>query len=397
MNVKACPCHVSHLTCGLPVVQSSSQSTKRIAALAHQHEKDGAEVDVQSPDQPAVAAVQPAVAVAATAEGGQASPRFKADTGRKRKPWGSSMTLRGGSRGGSQSVEGSSSSRGRSVGSLSPQQRGQPAKRGLSQPSLRLGLGSVFSAGGVLDSSSGQQASSSRSEGGSPRHGAEGRLPSFMDSTRSSQAHMQGQLCPTVADSVETDVRRQPFRPSGVHVVLGSNSHAAEGLSGQTQHAQHGVAELSPHCAASAVSSTFPNSTQSSRARHHGELRRWPLQHDCEKDGELTSQLDGVSMHDGQWRHDDQVCRVPTAGPGGEMPSKHAQSSDPDDAAQMLPQSAGCELRKHPEVTASVSEKEPGFDDAKPPSFMLPTASSLAHTAAGHRASLGKSASMTQI
>ena len=374
------------------------------AAWAHQ-EQDGevvAVADAKAPEQPAAAAANAAERAPASPRAASSSPRSKADTGRRRKPWGSSMTLREGVRGGSQVFEGSSSSsRGRAVGGQSPRQHEQPAKRGLSQSSLQLRSG--ISSGSLSDVFAGQQTTgSSRSEGGSPRRGASGRLPSFMDSTRCSQAHMHGQPLDAVADSVEMGVHKEPLRPSGIHVTISGSGDAAEGMSKQAQHAQQGHAELYPRCGAleSAGSGSFMDSTQSSRAHHHGEHRRQPSQHDYKKDGELVCELAGVSRHHSQCSHDNEIRKKSAAGRGGEMLSDHAQTSGPNDVAQWLPQSAACELQSEPQAinrAGSMSEKGQGLVYAKRPSFMLPTASSLAHTTAVPRASLGKSVSATQM
>lgn len=384
-------------------MQLQPQCTQHRAAPAHQ-DQDGKGVTVAD----AKAPVQLAAAAAAdAAEGAQASPRAasssprsKADTGgQRRKPWGSSMTLRGPTRGRTHSFGGSSdSSRHRAVGGHSSPQRDQPAKRGFSQSSLQLRSGS--STGDLSDSFAGQQTrGGSQSEGGTPRHGAQGRLPSFMDSTRSSQAHVQGQQLHAAADNVEKDVHREPFRPTGIHLMI-SGSDAAEGVSQQAQHAQHDHPDLTPGCLASDGSDNLTDSTLSSRAHHHGELRRRFSQRDHKKDGELASKHDGVSMHHSEWSHDGQRYKVSAAGRGGELLPDHAQTSHANDGAQSLPQSAGVELQNRPQainLTGSVSEKGQGLDGAKRPSFMLPTASSLAHTAAGSRPSVGKSISVTRI
>lgn len=379
-------------------MQLQPQRTQHKTARAYQDqdEKDVTVADAKAPQ--LAAAADAAEGVLASPRAASSSPRSNADTGcQRRKPWGSSMTLRGPSRGGSQSFGGSSnSSRNRAVGS---RQRDQPAKRGLSQSSLQLRSG--VSTGHFLDSFAGQQTTGrSRSEGGTPR--ADGRLPSFMDSTRSSQAHVHRQQFHAAADIVEKDVHREPFRPTGVHVMINSSSDAAEGMPQQAQHAQHGHPELTPGCLIPAGADSCTDSTQSSSSQHHGELRRRFSQHAHKKDGELASEHDGVSMHRSEWSRADQVCKVSAAARGGEMLSDHAQPSDPDNVARLLPRSAGSgvELQNQPQalnMVGTVSEKGQGVDGAKRPSFMLPTASSLAHTAAGTHSSLGKSVSVIQI
>ena len=339
-----------------------------------------------------------------TAEAAQASPRpapsspgspgSKGEMGPRRKPWGSSMTPRSGSREGSQSFEGGSS-RDRAVGSWSPGQRFQQAKRGLSQSSLRLRSG--FSMGSFLDSFHSVKTDSSRSEGGSPRHRV-GRLPSFMASTRSSQAHVQGQSSQTAADSVEQDEHSKPFRASGAHVVTSSNSdaeHAAEGKAKQAQHAQHsqhGHAEVSPRSVTSGVSGSFMDSTQSSLAHHFEELKQQHPQHNHRTDGELTADPEAVSMHHSH----DVTSNSSTAVQGVEKPSDHVHGSSLNDVAHMLPQSAGHESQTHL-GDAGASENGQGLHDTKCPGFMQPTVSSLAHNATSPRTSLGKSVSMNNV
>ena len=361
------------------------------------HHNAGADVDGDVDAQASCPPQAATVVAAATdaAEATQASPRAtpsstgnprsKADTRQRRKPWGSSMSLRLGSRGSIQSPEGSGS-RDRAVGSCPPQ-------RGLSQSSFRLRSG-LSAVGSFLGSFHGGKGGSSSSEGCSPRHHA-GRLPSFMDSTRSSQAHIHGQLpqAATVAESEQQGVHKEACRPSGVHIEISSDSdakHSAEeGKSNQAQHAQNGHAELSPRSFASVATSSFMDSTQSSRAhRHSEEFERQHAQHGSRKNEESASELDMVRMHHSR----DDVCNASTAGRRNEMIPDSVQNSTHYDVEQSLPQAIGHES---PTSVVSVLGMGQGLADAK--HFMQPTASSRAHTLGSPCTSIGKSVSMTNI
>lgn len=346
-----------------------------------------ADINAQASSQP-----EAAIALAAatdSAEAMQASPRAarsspgshvtKADMSHRRKPWGSSMNIRLGSRGSNQSPEASNSSD-KPVGSL-------PPKRGLSQssPRLRSGLSAVSS---FLTSFNGGKNDSSRSEGCSPRHRVE-RLPSFMDSTRSSQAHVHGQPSQAVAEFGEQSVQKQPFRPSGVQIVTSSASDAEHAAAGKPHQAQHAHAELSPHSIASVVSSSFMNSTQSSRAHHHAEeLERQHAQHDLRKEEELMGEPDAFGMHHSR----DDMPNSSTAGQRDETIPDTDQGSIHYDVAQSLPQSTGHGLQTS---VVSVLGTRQGLGEAK--HFMQPTVSSLAHTNGSSPTSIGKSVSMTKI
>ena len=374
-------------------MQSQPQSILSTADWIHGRQQNAgadvdADIDVQASGQP-----QAATKVAAatdSAEATQASPRAapcspsnprsKADMSQKRKPWGSSsMTLRLTSRGSSQSP-GGSGSRDRAVGSYPPQ-------RGLSQSSLGLRSG-LSAVGSFLGSFHGGKRGSSSSEGCSPRRHV-GRLPSFMESTRSSQAHMHGQPshAATVAGSEQQGVHNEAFRPSGVHIEVCSESdaeHAAEGKSNDAQHAQHGHAELSPRSITSVLPSSFMDSTQSSRAHHHSEdLERQHAQHASRQNEELASKLDIVRMH-----HESNAS---TAGQRDEMIPCSVQGSIHSDTTQMLPQATGHELQS----AVNIPGMGQGLGDAK--HFMQPTASSLAHKLGSSRTSIGKSVSTTNI
>ena len=349
---------------------------------------DDAGADAQASGQPDAAAAEVG-ATADSAEAAQASPRAapsspgsprpKAHMGQRRKPWGSSMGFRQGSRDSSQSLEGSSS-RDRAVGSGLPQ-------RGLSHSSLRLRSG-LSAVGSFLGSFHGGKTDSSRSEGHSPKHGV-GRLPSFMDSTRSSQAHMHGQPSQAAADSEMQGVHKQPFRPSGAHLVVSSDSdaeHAAEGILKQAQHAQH-HAELSPRSVTSAALGRFMDSTRSSQTHHAEDVQQQHAQRDPRKDEEVPA-LDSFKMHHRQ----NDMSSSSTAGRRDEMLFHGVQDANQYDSAQLQPQSTAYESQPS---LAGASGKGQGLGDAK--RFMQPTASSLAHNTGSPRTSVGKSVSMTNI
>ena len=342
-------------------MQLQPQSSQDKADWMHgRQDMAGADVDAQA----AIAAADSAEAAQASPRAvlsGPGSPRSKVDTGQRRKPWGSSMTLRLGSRGSNQSSGGSS--RDRAVGSGPPQ-------RGLSQSSLRLRSG-LSAVGSFLGGFHGGKGDSSRSEGCSPRQHVR-HLPSFMESTRSSQAHMHVQ--PSQA-TPEQGVHKEPFRTSSVYIAISSDpdaEHAAEVKSNQAQHAHHGNAELSPRSNASVASNSFMDST---------------AQHSPWKGEESTSDLDASRMHHS---HDD-VSNSSTAGRRDESVPDIVQGSIHYGVAQSLPPT-GHELQTS---VVSVVGTGQGSGDAK--HFMQPTASSLAHVNDSSHTRIGKSVSLTNI
>ena len=209
------------------------------------------------------------------------------------KPWGSSTTFGGGSSAagsrGNGVQGGSSNGRGRAA-SRQPMDRSTP-RRGISQSSVRLHMG--HSGSSFTDGSFGSKQESSRSEGASPRQPSPRqpsprqpsprqpgtkqpapRSPSFMDSTKSSQAHQHGPLSQEMTSHAEQEeVRQPPFRPSGVHLALGEASGAEPAVEDTTEHAQHGDLMHSHASAHFTHSSSFMDSTQSSRAHHADEAR----------------------------------------------------------------------------------------------------------------------------
>lgn len=297
--------------------------------------------------------------------------------GQRRKPWGSGMGFRLGSRDSSQSLEGSGS-RDRAVGSGAPQP-------GLSQSSLRLRSG-LSAVGSFLGSFHGGKTDSSRSEGDSPKQHV-GRLPSFMDATRSSQAHVHGQPSQAAADSEAQGVHKQPFRPSGAHLVVSSDGDAEHAAEENSKQAQHAHAELSPRSVTSA-SGGFMDSTQSSRAHHSAEVKQQHAQHDPRKDEEVPALLDPYKMH----RKQGDMYSSSTAGQRDEVLFHGVQDANQYDSAQLQPQSTAYESQPW---LADASGKGQGFGDGK--RFMQPTASSLAHNTGSPRTSVGKSVSMTNI
>ena len=346
-------------------MQLQPQSSQDKADWMHgRQDMAGADVDAQAAIAAAASAhsAEAAQASPRAVLGAPGSPRSKVDTGQRRKPWGSSMTLRLGSRGSNQSSRGSGS-RDRAVGSGPPQ-------RGLSQSSLRLRSG-LSAVGSFLGSFHGGKGDSSRSEGCSPRQHVR-HLPSFMESTRSSQAHMHAQPSQATA---EQGVHKEPFRTSGVYIAISSDpdaERAAEVKSNQAQHAQHGNAELFPRCIASVASNSFMDST---------------AQHSPWKGEESTSDLDASRMHHS---HDD-VSNSSTAGRRDESVPDMVQGSIHYGVAQsLLP--TGHELR-----TSVVSVLGTGQGSGNAKHFMQPTASSLAHVSDSSHTRIGKSVSMTNI
>ena len=356
-----------------------------------------------------------------------------------KKPWGSSTTFGGGSSaagsGGNAVQGGSSNGRGRAA-SRQPVDRSTP-KRGISQSSVRLHMG--HSGSSFTDGSFGSKQESSRSEGASPRQPSPRqpsprqpstkqpapRSPSFMDSTKSSQAHQHGPLSQEMTSHAEQEeVRQPPFRPSGVHLALGEASEAEPAVGDTSEHAQHGDLTQSHGSAHFTHSSSFMDSTQSSRAHHADEANSQHAQHEDSRHSQAAPHLmerawsqheqpgpgsdtpAALHMPDSkimQARHDNIQSTAGTydgqinsfsdrASPGSEDEShvNHsvAQIQSPDDETRVR------------SLDRSASPSEPthrGFNSAKRPSFMRATASSSAHTIPSSSQLLNKSLSSSAI
>ena len=317
------------------------------------------------------------------------SPRSKQN---RQKPWGSSMAFR----------SSSTISNGRGESGPALKQGMQPARRGLSQESLRQQSG--FSMSSLLDSFLGGRADSSRSEGNSPRQDIR-RSPSFMGSTKSSQAHVHVQLPQAAAAAAEADqdTHRHAFRPSGGHVVIHQGDdaqHAAESKAQHAQQAQHGHGELSPRSVTSAHASSFMDSTESSRAHHHAnDGKQSQMQHDQGQHAHQAADHDLLGMQQSLHGPDAESTAV---GRGAAMqpadPHTPQHKDDPWSVHQADVHESDRSLQSsNLKRGASLSSKGHGGGDARRPSFMRPTAISLAHTASGPQTSLDKSLSMSNI
>lgn len=334
--------------------------------------------------------------------------------GRQKKPWGSSAALKGGSstsRGGSGGSN--SNSRGKVAGrqAVKLQHQSSP-RRGISQDNLRQGTG-------YSDSS--LKNDSSRSEGGSPLHSSRRpapRSPSFMDSTKSSQAHVHGSLSQGFgADSQQQQIHRPAFRPSGVHLVI-DEAHgaedAAEDKSQHAQHAQHGDGIHSPMSARSVHghASSFMESTASSRAHHEQDLSPQHAQRGHDKllnaaahDELPASQRAAEMTQDGEEEPQAEVHGTQPAHVNGNVSHEHAHSERESSSRNfvnqtcLLHQTADEEVTFRPlDRTASLTEpKQRGFDESRRPSFMRPTASSIAHTVPTLPKGLDKSLSSSVV
>ena len=272
---------------------------------------------------------------------------------------------------------------------------------GLRQDSLRQRSG--LSIGSFLDSFLGGRPDSSNFEEHTPRQDVR-RSPSFMDSTKSSQAHMHGQT-PQAAAGDESPPR-PAFRPSGVHLVISEGVSAEQAPESKAQHAQHGHAEhadLSPRSETSARSSSFMDSTQSSRAHHAEEMAGLQSQHDHGKHvlqqvhDHQASTFQGSNKQCGEAASSTVEQQMQS-----EMHSQPNHLREHEDASQSPHQQARHEMadeRQSAVVSAgvkrgfSLSSKGRELGVVRRPSFMQPTASSLAHTATIPPASLIKSIS----
>ena len=316
--------------------------------------------------------------------------------GRQKKPWGSSAALKGGSSIGSGGSGGSNSnSRGRIAGqqALDLQHQSSP-RRGVSQDDLRQRIG--YSDSSLKDDSS-------RSEGASPLSSPRRPAPpspSFMDSTKSSQAHVHGALSQGHdADSQQQQVHRPAFRPSGVHLVVDEAHDAKNAAEDKSQHAQHGDGIHSPRSARSVHghASSFMESTASSRAHHEQDFSPQHAQRGHDKplnaaahDELPASQRAAEMTQDGEEEPQAEVHGTQPAPVNGNVSHEHAHSErelgagsrDFVNQTSLLHQTADEEVTFRPlDRTASLTEpKQRGFDESRRPSFMRPTASSIAHT-----------------
>ncbi len=343
--------------------------------------------------------------------------------GRQKKPWGSSAALKGGSSTGSGGSGGSNSnSRGKVAGqqALDMQHQSSP-RRGVSTDNLRQRTG-------YSDSSLAND--SSRSEGASPMHSPRRPAPPsprFMDSTRSSQAHVHGPLSQGFgADSQQQQVHRPAFRPSGVHLIVDEAHGAENAAEDKSQHAQHGAGIHSPRSARSVHghASSFMESTASSRAHHEQDFSPQHAQRGHDKPlnaaaHELPASQRAAEMRqdggedqraaemrqDGEKEPQVQVHGTQPAHVDGSVSHEHAHSERESGSRDfvnqtcLLRQTADEEVTFKPlDRTASLTEsKQRGFDESRRPSFMRPTTSSIAHTVPTSPKDLNKSLSTSVV
>ncbi len=337
-------------------------------------------------------------------------------SGRQKKPWGSSAALKGGSSIGSGTGgSGGSNSRGRVVGrqALELQHQSSP-RRGLSQDNLRQRTG--YSDSSLPGMCSGRKNDASCSEGASPLHSPRHpapRSPSFMDSTKSSQAHVHGPLQGFGADSQQQQIHRPAFRPSGVHLVVDEAHGAENAAEDRSQHAQHGDGIRAPRSAQSVHkhASSFMESTESSRAHREQELSSQHAQHGHDKPlnaaaHELPASHSAAEMtQDGVEEPQAEVHGTQPASVDGNVSHEHAhsehESGSRDFVTQTYPlhQTADEEVSFRPlDRTESLTgPKQRGFDESRRPSFMRPTASSIAHTIPTSPKGLNKSLSTSVV
>ena len=328
--------------------------------------------------------------------------------GHQKKPWGSSAALKDGSSVGS-GGSGGSYSRGKVAGQQAVELQHQSSpRRGISQDNMRQRTG-------YSDSS--LKSDSSRSEGASPlsspRRPAP-RSPSFMDSTKSSQAHVHGPLSQGFgAGSQQQHISRPAFRPSGVHLVVDEAHSAEDAAEDRSQHAQHGDDIHSPRSAQSVHghASSFVESTASSRGHHEQDFSSQHAQHGHDKPlnaaaHELPASQRAAEMtQDGIEESQAEVHSTQPPPVDGNVSREHAHSEqaagshDLVNQKRLLHQTADEEVTFRPlDRTASLTEpKQRGFDESRRPSFMRPTASSIAHTVPTSPKGLNKSLSTSVV
>ena len=310
--------------------------------------------------------------------------------GRQKKPWGSSAAPKGGNSIGSGGSGGSNSnSRGKVAGhqALELQHQSSP-RRGVSQDNLQQRTG--YSDNSLKDDSSRSEGASPLS---SPRRPAP-RSPIFMDSTKSSQAHMHVPLSQGFgADSQQQHIHRPAFRPSGVPLVVDEAHGAESAAEDESQHAQHGDGIHSPRSARSVHghASSFMESTASSRAHHEQDFSPQHAQHGHDKPlnaaaHELPASQRAAEMT--QEGIEEPQAEVHGTQPDGNVSHEHAHSERESGSQDFVNQTCLPHETADEEVTfrsldrtASLTEpKQRGFDESRRPSFMRPTASSIAHT-----------------
>ena len=358
-------------------IQEWPQATQHPPTWPHSRQSSAVAAEATGQAEAAATTDEAAQTRPGTVGGSPLSPRSKHN---RQKPWGSRMAVR----------SSSASSNGRGESRRSLEQGKQPARRGPSQEIPRRRSG--FSMSSLLHSFLGGRAGSSHAEGNSPRQDIR-CSPSFMDSTKSRQAHVHVQLPQAAALAAETDqdTHRHAFRPSSSRVVIPQFDDAQQAADSKAQHAQHEHSERSPRSVTSARASSFMDSTESSRAHHAEEA-----QHAHKAAGHNSSGMQ-QDMHG-------QDAESATAGQGAEMQPADVHFLQPQNISQSLHQAGVQEPERSHQCSpssldraASLSSKAPEFGYTRRPSFMRPTASSLAHTASGRQTSLNKSLSMSNI
>lgn len=324
----------------------------------------------------------------------------------KKKPWGSSARFRSFGR-----TSGSSSGSGGGGGSGGSGGRGKAAgtPRGelyMSGPQASLGGQRQHveaSDSSCTSSYLGSKGGISRSEGASPAHSPRRPAPcspSFMDSTKSSQAHVHSPMLQGLtADAARQDVHRPAFRPSGAHLInveADSAEHASVEVSQHVQHAQHDDGVPS-HGAEHA--SGFMGSTESSRAHHEEEARS---QHAQREHGRIPNAAASSMPALSQVTEGSQAnTQEPSAVHATQTTNSDAHVRPDYAQVEYEPESGNAAdnllLRQSADDEVPYRAPERRFDDIKRPSFMQPTASSIAHTGPVSPRGLNKSLSANVV
>ena len=315
----------------------------------------------------------------------------------KKKPWGSSARFKSFGR-----TSGSSSGSGGGGGSGGRGKAAGTPRGELHMSGPQASLGGQRQHVEASDSSCtssylGSKGGISRSEGASPAHSPRRpapRSPSFMDSTKSSQAHVHSPMLQGLtADAAQQDVHRPAFRPSGAHLVnveAGGAEHASVEVS---QHDDGVPSHGSEHAIG------FMGSTESSRAHHEEEARS---QHAQREHGRIPNAAASSMPALSQVTEGSQA----NAQEPSEVHATQTTNSDahvrPDHAHVEYEPESGNAAEKHllhqsadDEVPFRAPERR--FDDSKRPSFMRPTASSIAHTGPVSPRGLNKSLSANVV
>ncbi|KAA6418583.1 MAG: hypothetical protein FRX49_11408 [Trebouxia sp. A1-2] len=214
------------------------------------------------------------------------------------------------------------------------------------------------------------------------------------------------------AGSQQQQIHWPALRPSGVHLVVDAAHGAENAAEDKSQHAQHADGIHSPRSAHAVHghASSFRESTASSRAHHVQDLSSQHAQRGHDKPLYSAAHELPASHHAAEITQDDvekpqaEVHGTQPA-PDGNVSHEHAHSERESGSRDfvnqtcLLHQTADEEITLRPlDKTASHTEpKQRGLVESRRPSFMRPTASSIAHNVSTLPKGLNKSLSTSVV